>query len=65
MKPSFHVLNSSAGKQFFDEIQKVAWPTRHETIRLTIVVVAVSVFVGLYVGVLDLGLTRILGFLTK
>ncbi|MEI7653179.1 MAG: preprotein translocase subunit SecE [bacterium] len=65
MQPSFNALKLSTGRQFFDEIQKVSWPTRQETIRLTLVVVAVSLFVGLYVGILDLGLTRILGFLTK
>lgn len=65
MQPSFNALKLSTGRHFFEEIQKVSWPTRQETMRLTLVVVAVSLFVGLYVGILDLGLTRILGFLTK
>ena len=35
------------------ELKKVAWPTRETVIRLTILVVAVSVAVGLYIFVLD------------
>lgn len=35
------------------ELDKVIWPTRKETIRLTIVVAIVSVIVGAYVSGLD------------
>jgi preprotein translocase subunit SecE len=35
------------------ELKKVAWPTRQTVIRLTVLVVAVSVAVGLYIFVLD------------
>jgi preprotein translocase SecE subunit len=35
------------------ELKKVAWPTRETVIRLTVLVVAVSVAVGLYIFVLD------------
>ena len=35
------------------ELKKVAWPTRETVIRLTILVVAVSVAVGVYIFVLD------------
>ena len=35
------------------ELKKVAWPTRETVIRLTILVVAVSVAVGIYIFVLD------------
>ncbi len=35
------------------ELKKVAWPTRETVIRLTVLVVAVSVLVGLYIFVLD------------
>lgn len=30
------------------ELRKVVWPTREETIRLTIVVIAVSVAIGVF-----------------
>ena len=35
------------------ELGKVIWPTRRETIRLTIVVVLVSILVGAYIAGLD------------
>ena len=35
------------------ELKKVAWPTRETVIRLTLLVVAVSVVVGVYIFVLD------------
>ena len=35
------------------ELKKVAWPTRETVIRLTILVVAVSIGVGIYIFVLD------------
>ena len=35
------------------ELKKVAWPTRETVVRLTLLVVAVSVAVGIYIYVLD------------
>jgi len=35
------------------ELKKVAWPTRETVIRLTLLVVAVSFAVGVYIFVLD------------
>ena len=35
------------------ELKKVAWPTRETVIRLTLMVVAVSVVIGVYIYVLD------------
>ena len=35
------------------ELKKVAWPTRETVIRLTLLVVAVSIAVGIYIYVLD------------
>ncbi len=35
------------------ELRKVVWPTREETIRLTIVVITVSVIIGLILFVGD------------
>jgi preprotein translocase subunit SecE len=65
MQGSQNPSTSVLSRHFLEEIQKVSWPTRSETTRLTLVVILVSLFVGLYVGVLDLGLTQMLGFLTK
>ncbi len=35
------------------ELKKVAWPSRETVIRLTLLVIAVSVVVGVYIFVLD------------
>ncbi len=48
-----------------DELKKVSWPSRKETIRLTSVVLGVSLIIGLYVGIIDILLAKGLEFLTK
>ena len=47
------------------ELKKVTWPQRQEVIRLTSLVIAVSVIVGLYVGGLDFVFTKLLQFILK
>jgi preprotein translocase subunit SecE len=47
------------------ELAKVIWPKRAEVIRLTIIVIAVSVAVALYVGGLDFIFTSVTNFLVK
>jgi len=42
------------------EMAKVTWPTREQTIRLTLIVILISVLVAAFVGALDWGLTIIL-----
>ena len=36
------------------ELKKVTWPTREETIKLTVIVIAISLLVGLFIGGLDM-----------
>ena len=48
-----------------DELKKVSWPSRRETMRLTLVVVGVSLIIGLYIGITDILLTKGLEFITK
>lgn len=47
------------------ELKKVTWPPRQEVLRLTFVVIAVSVIVGLYIGGLDFVFTKLLQFILK
>ncbi len=47
------------------EMKKVTWPTRAETIRLTIVVIVISLIIGLYLGIIDVLLAKILAILTN
>ncbi len=35
------------------ELKKVAWPTRETVVRLTLLVIGVSIAVGIYIFVLD------------
>jgi len=37
----------------WSELKKVAWPTRETVTRLTLLVIAVSIAVGIYIFVLD------------
>ena len=52
-------------KEVRDELKKVVWPTRAEVIRLTAVVIIVSLIVGLYLGGLDYILTKVLALVIK
>lgn len=46
-------------KEVRDELKKVVWPTRDEVIRLTGVVLLISLFVGLFLGGADFILTKL------
>lgn len=52
-------------KEVRDELKKVVWPTRSEVIRLTAVVMLVSLIVGIYLGAIDYILTKILALVVK
>jgi preprotein translocase subunit SecE len=56
---------SFAPLNIISELQKVSWPTRQETTKLTIVVIAASLFVGLYIGGLDIVFAQMLRIITK
>jgi preprotein translocase SecE subunit len=47
------------------ELKKVSWPSREETIRLTIIVLLMSLIIGAYVGIIDILLAKALELLTK
>jgi preprotein translocase subunit SecE len=42
------------------ELKRVEWPTRAETIKLTFVVIFISLATAIYLGALDYVFTRIL-----
>ena len=35
------------------EIKKVSWPSREQTTEMTVLVLAVSIVIGVYIGVID------------
>lgn len=47
------------------EFTKVIWPTRSETLRLTLVVIIVSLIIGLYVAGLDAAFTSLVDTFLK
>ena len=45
------------------ELRRVTWPTPRETLRLSLMVIAVSAVIGAFLGVVDLGFGRLLTFI--
>jgi preprotein translocase subunit SecE len=41
------------------ELKKVTWPSREETTRLTMLVIAISATIGIALGLIDIGFTRV------
>lgn len=54
LRPVPRALRKFIG-DIINELKKVTWPTREETTRLTVAVVAVSVAIGLALGGVDIG----------
>jgi len=47
------------------ELTKVVWPTRDQTIRLTFIVILITVMVAFFVGGIDYILTNISSYLYR
>lgn len=63
--PSFNANPVHFVKEVTQELKKVTWPTREETIKLTGVVIVISVVVALFIAGLDSGLLQITSLLYK
>lgn len=50
-------------KESWDELKKVTWPTRAEITRLTVSVLVISAVVGVFLGGIDLILTKALAII--
>lgn len=46
------------------ELKKVTWPTREQTIRLTFIVIFISLIIGAYIGIIDFLLAKGLEYMT-
>lgn len=44
-----------------EELAKVVWPSRQTTVNHTLVVIAISVIVAIFLGAVDYGLSKVLG----
>jgi preprotein translocase subunit SecE len=64
MMPSF-TGPVSFFREVRSELAKVVWPSRDSVIKLTVVVIAVSLVLGLYIGGLDALFTKITDLLVK
>ncbi len=47
----------------WSELRKVSWPTKEETIKLTAIVVIISLIISLYIGIIDFLLAKLLNLL--
>lgn len=47
------------------ELEKVVWPSRAQTIRLTFIVIFITVMVAFFVGVVDFGLLNLSQYLIQ
>jgi preprotein translocase subunit SecE len=47
-------------KDLRTELKKVVWPTRETAINLTILVIAVCVVVGIFLGIIDFAFSELL-----
>jgi preprotein translocase subunit SecE len=47
-------------KEVKTELKKVVWPTRKDTIASTSVVLILVIIIALFLGLVDLGLSRII-----
>ncbi|OGG28995.1 preprotein translocase subunit SecE [Candidatus Gottesmanbacteria bacterium RIFCSPLOWO2_01_FULL_49_10] len=50
-------------REVVTELKKVTWPTRAETIKLTVVVIVISIATGAFIGVLDVTFIKLSSFL--
>ncbi|OGE86646.1 MAG: preprotein translocase subunit SecE [Candidatus Doudnabacteria bacterium RIFCSPHIGHO2_02_FULL_46_11] len=47
-------------KDVKNELTKVIWPSRQQTIKMTLYVIAISLFVAVILGAIDYGLSEVL-----
>lgn len=59
------VFKTQFGSGVIEELKKVTWPTKEQTLRLTVIVIGISLIIGIYIGIIDVLLTKGLEMLTK
>ena len=45
------------------ELRRVTWPSKEETLRLSVMVICVAVAIGAFLGLVDLGFAEVMGIL--
>ena len=59
------VFKTQFGSGVIEELKKVTWPTKEQTLRLTVIVIGISLIIGIYIGIIDVLLTKGLELLAK
>jgi len=59
------VFKAQFANGIIEELKKVTWPTKEETLRLTVIVMGISLIIGVYIGIIDVLLTKGLEMLAK
>jgi len=59
------LLRTQFANGIIEELKKVTWPTKEQTIRLTVIVIGISLIIGVYIGIIDVLLTKGLELLAK
>ena len=52
-------------KNMFYELKKVTWPSKHKLITYSIIVLLFMLFMGVVIGLLDMGATALVNLLIK
>jgi preprotein translocase subunit SecE len=52
-------------REVLAEFRKVTWPSRPELINSTVVVVVLTVVIAVFLGVVDVGLTRVVELILR
>jgi len=63
--PAFNANPLQFVKEVTAELKKVTWPTKAEAVKLTGMVLIISLAVALFIGGLDAGLLQITSMLYK
>lgn len=59
------ITSPNFAQEVIEELKRVSWPTKQETIRLTAVVILISLIIGLYIGIIDVLLAKALELFTR
>ena len=54
---------ASSSAEVRNELKRVTWPSQKEVYATTIVVIVTSIFFGLYLFLLDLGIDRVVSWI--
>ncbi len=62
---SKNLKRTNLASEVIEELKKVTWPSKKHTFRLTMIVIFFALIIGLYVGIIDIFLTKGLELITK